>query len=94
MGGTKRYMEDLEQLHHCAMTALLAVGAVKECEWHDGEYLAGNEDLDAAYRYANSKVTSGDMSLPDGFSRRQLTDKIKELGESYWQDECGACAKW
>ena len=83
MGQMKRLMEDQWTLRAIAVGVLVHVGALKECEWHEGYYFDGSGDLEAAYRAANAKITGGEIGLPGDMSRRNLTDEIKEAYEEF-----------
>ena len=95
MGMTKRLLEANDELNQIAMGVLCAADVVKECYRHSGTYVesGGSGDLEPAYRIAMARIRDEEISLPDGFRPRDLTDKIKQLGEMYWPDECPACAK-
>ena len=92
MGITKRCVEDEEALRQQALSLLVEVGALEECEIHSGTYFDGNGDLEAAYRLANARITSREVELDDDMSRRDFTDIIKKAyEENYVLDECPAC---
>ncbi|MBM3529897.1 MAG: hypothetical protein FJX62_17570 [Alphaproteobacteria bacterium] len=90
MGITKRLMMEAEELHYTALSVLCEAGTLKECAWHGGSYLEGSGDLLDAYKLGSSQLKSGEIS---GYSQKELTDKIKELGELWWPDSCPYCEK-
>lgn len=94
MGMAKRLLEDQWTLGAMAERVLCDVGAVKECEFHEQIYFDGNGDLEAAYKLANSRITSG-MELSGGMRRRDFTDKIKEVYEELsCAHSCWACDRF
>ena len=85
--------EEKELLMGIAESLLRETNYVTECEPH--ETLTSNDDpdaLDAAYKLANARITSGTITLPSGFTRRDLTDAIKEVAEGTG-DECYSCRR-
>lgn len=97
MGAMKELMLETQELDALARAVLCDADWIKECEWHEGEYLesgGSGGDLTDVYKLANAKITSGEITLPGDFTRRDLTDKIKEMSEMYWPDECVLCAKF
>ena len=86
----KRLMEEKEALRGMALSLLLEVGALQECEIDEGGYYDGDGDLEAAYRLGNSKITQGEIELPLNTTRRAFTDIIK----SVYDDNCGDACSW
>lgn len=68
-----------EEAWEWAKGVLVEVAALEECENHPGTYFEGYADVEEAYRYVNRKVTSGDIVLKRGQTRKDLTDLIKEV---------------
>jgi hypothetical protein len=94
MGLTKRLLEEREDLRTTAVGILCDVGALKECEFHDGIYFEGDGDLEGAYRLANSRISKGELELPDDMTRRNFTDEIKKAYEELSLTEaCWACER-
>ena len=95
MSMVKRRIEAQDTLRDLSLGVLKEVGLLTECNVHAGTYYDGEQgDLEDAYKLANSKVTRGDIELPDGMSRRNFTDAIKDTyednaGISY----CSSCEK-
>jgi hypothetical protein len=96
MGAMKELMMETQQLGQTALAILCAADVIKECPYHDGSYTesGGSGDLVLAYRIAHAQIRDGEIEIPGDFAPRDLTDKIKELGEMYWPDTCGYCDKW
>lgn len=92
MGGTKRYMEEMEARRQQGLAICIEAGVIEECEYHPGCYYDGGEDVEEAYRYANAEVSAGRISLSDGQTRRDLTDAIKDAYEdNSGIDYCPSC---
>lgn len=94
MSIVKRELEQREELSDLALGVLTEAGVLEECEDHPGVYLDSGEDIEEAYRLANSKITSGNIVLPTGHSRRDFTDIIKNAYSNNCADECNSCLKW
>jgi hypothetical protein len=90
MGVTKRLMMEAQDLHYTALSVLCEAGTLKECPWHEGSYTEGSGDLLDAYKLASAQLKAGEIS---GWDQRELTDKIKELGEMWWPNSCEFCEK-
>lgn len=91
MGGAKRYMEEMEARYQQGLAICVEVGAIETCEFH-GDHYEGHGDVEEAYRYANAEVTAGRITLPDGMTRRDLTDAIKNAFEdNSGIDYCPSC---
>ena len=84
MGVMKRFMMETQVLEQIALAVLCTADVIKECPYHEGSYIesGGSGDLVPAYKIALAQIRDGEIELPDGFTSRDLTDKIKELGES------------
>lgn len=92
MGITKRMMEQQEALKGAALRILVDASVLEECEVHDGYYYEGGIDVEEAYKLANARITRGEVELPEGVSRRDFTDIIKEAREENWAtDSCTYC---
>lgn len=89
MGRAKEQAEYQE-----AVGILCRVGALKECENHPGTYFDGPDDVEDAYRFANSAITAGTIILSSGQTRRQIMDRIKEAyDDNSGVGECQQCAR-
>ena len=86
MGIMKHVLDEQDWLRRLAIAVLCTAGVMKECEFHDEVYLEGSGELEAAYKLAHSSVTTGEILLPAGTTRRDFTDLIKEV----YADECAA----
>jgi hypothetical protein len=93
MSMSKRWLEEIEALQGIAMGVLCDAKVLKECDMHSGTYLDASGDLQEAYKLANWRISHGEIALPEGTSRREFTDIIKDVYESNCADECYSCAK-
>lgn len=94
MGQMKREMEEQDDLRELALRLLLEVGALQECENHDGVYYDGGADVQDAYKAANSQITSGTIELPSRCSRRDFTDLVKSVyDDNAGNSSCYVCDK-
>ena len=93
MGAMKHWMMERDALRVVAMDIAAITGAVKRCPHHGTAIDQYNDDgLQGAYRLANKKISNGEIDLPDGFSRRDFTDIIKQEVEMSAMD-CPECSK-
>jgi len=93
MGGAKRMLEEQEYLEGVAAGLLIETGYLRACNAHEALMVEGDEEsLQAAYKLANARVSSGAIKLEYGFSRRDLTDTIKDVAENTG-DDCSSCQK-
>jgi hypothetical protein len=76
MGYWKNKAMEAEEDYDWARSLLVEVGALEECEYHEGTFFEGNEEVTAAYKLANARITSGDYKLKEGQTRRNVTDLI------------------
>ena len=93
MGASKRLLEEREHLEQVAAMLLKETGYLVPREFH-GDFLANGDEqtLQAAYRLANARVTSGAILLKHGFKRRDLIDTIKTAADNA-VGECSTCLK-
>jgi hypothetical protein len=83
--------EDFDDL---ALRLLCEVGAIEECEHHEGYYFDGQSELEEAYKLANARITAGQIVLSEDMSRRDFTYIIKEQYEFYvGAERCSYCDK-
>ena len=91
MSGIKRHIEDIEARYRFGLELCMETGALEECENHPGSYYEGDEGedgLEAAYKLANSRITSGKLQM----ERREATDAIKDAYEdNSGIDYCPSC---
>jgi hypothetical protein len=91
MSQTKRLLERAEMQGDVALKLALQAGALRKCEFH-GDFFAGAEDVQWAYRLANSKFSKGE--LRDAFDTpREMTDTIKGVVDFYPAEECPRCLR-
>ena len=94
MSFTKRMLEEREALQHMALGILCDAQALEECEHHEAIYFDGGTEVQEAYKLANARISNGELELPDGVSRRDFTDVMKEVYiENSGRDDCYACEK-
>ena len=94
MGMAKRLLEEQEDQEAWAVRFLCEAGVLKECENHDGTYFDGGADLEDAYRLFYSRVTSGQIVLEKGETRREYTDALKSAyDDNSYADGCPTCEK-
>ena len=79
MGFWKNKAMEQEAEYESARDLLCEVGALEECENHPGTYFDGGTDVTDAYKLANARVSSGEITLKPGQSRRDLTNLIKAV---------------
>jgi hypothetical protein len=90
VGGSKRYMEDLEDLRRKARIVLHDAGVLDQCEFH-GTYFDTWADIEGAYRLGNARISAGRLDI-GGWSRCDFTDAIKhELEANRTLDGCPLC---
>jgi hypothetical protein len=93
MGAMSELAIVMDELRDTAAEVAAQTRALVRCPIH-GDVLMNNCDDDAlqgAYKLANSKMTKGEIELPMGLTRRDLTDAIKEAVEE-GEVECPRCA--
>ena|SRR5438876_402141 len=92
---SNRVEYDGEELYEMALRVNCDAGSLKECEYHEAIYFDGGSDVQDAYKIANARITAGEIDLPDGVSRRDFTDVIKQAyEENSGLDGCSLCDKW
>jgi hypothetical protein len=94
MGVMKRMAEEADEWRNEALAINLEANSLEECEYHDGTYFEGSEDVVEAYKLANKKISAGTIKLPNGMSRTDFTDLVKEVYEdNSGVDGCLQCEK-
>lgn len=95
MSQAKRELEAREDLRTLSLDVLKEIGLISECDYHAGTFYDGGQgDLEDAYKLANAKITRGDIELPDGKTRRDFTDAIKDTyNDNAGVDYCTSCEK-
>lgn len=86
MGSAKRMMEEQEARYQMGLELCVEAGAIEECEFHEGTYFQGHEDVEAAYRLANAQISAGKLGEATAQHRREVTDAIKKA----YDDNAGA----
>jgi hypothetical protein len=93
MSMTKRYMDEIDDKRSAALAIAIQAGVIKECEFHDGCYFDGGEDIEEAYTLGVKMFADGEVS--DHFdSPDEMKDFIKEVVEqNNAAEECTWCDK-
>ena len=92
MGVQKELAIRMEELRGVATDIAKEAGAVEQCVAHPDIILDQYDDeaLTVAYKIANKRISDGDIDLPDGVSRKDFADLIKEV-VSESGTECPRC---
>jgi hypothetical protein len=90
MSLVKHHLAVSENLRRIAATLLVETGALEECPHETLLWTYNNEAVTLAYGLANARITSGEIELPAGYSRRDLTDAIKSLVDETGES-CAIC---
>lgn len=91
MGRAKNEQMKHEEQVQYAIGLCLEIGALEECDIHEGEYMDSTEYLD--YDELTTKVLEESPdALEDFSSREEMTECIEEAMNSAGE-ECGYCAK-
>jgi hypothetical protein len=95
MGFAKHILDERDYTRTLALDLLKDVGALKECETHEGTFYDKDEgQLQEAYNLANAKISRGEIELPSGMERRDFTDVVKETyNDNSGIDYCVSCDK-
>lgn len=94
MGGAKRLLEQAEEDQGEALSLLLELEVLTTCPLHEDQILEGTEDIEVAYRVANSRITSGKITLREDQTRKDYTDVLKEMYDEYsYSSSCYYCNK-
>lgn len=88
MSSIKRHMEDQEALRQEALDVCIAAGTIEECENHEGIYYSGDEEVQEAYKLANTQISRGDIKLSGDMKRRDFTDLVKKVYEESSASHC------
>jgi hypothetical protein len=95
MGLAKKKMMEQDDDWRAAISLLLEVGALEECENHEGTYFDGDgEKLQDPYKLANSRVSSRTSTFSKSLSadHRTMTNLIKSAYEdNSGNDSCSEC---
>jgi hypothetical protein len=93
MGSAKRMMEEQQYRNGIALGIAVEAGTLEECEFHEGTYYSGSDDVDEAIELGNKKFARGE--LEDSFSSpKELEEAIQAAYQENCADECYSCAKW
>lgn len=88
----KTIIDDDNQKYEIAKEIALQAGVLKKCEFHEYISFIGTEDITKAYMLAKHQFKYGEhVSLFK--SSIELTDKIKEVVGSEFEDRCVRCAQ-
>jgi|SRR5262245_51562911 len=92
MGVQKEFEIRRDELRQIALKIAKETGAVEDCVVHSDIVLDQYDDdaLESAYKIANKRISDGDIDLPDGVSRRDFTDMIKDV-VSESANDCPRC---
>jgi hypothetical protein len=94
MGAAKDLMMQQEDVEVLAGEVAHDAGVLHACEFHSvlwRDSAVHEAALQGAYKLANYRITNGQLELPRGFSRRDMTDAIKSVVEEA-PTECYLCA--
>jgi hypothetical protein len=90
MGFAKREMEDRQAAYDEGLALCIEAGAISECEYHEGTYFQGQEEVVVAYRLAARRVAAGEIAGPQG----EVTDAVKAAyDDNSGVDSCMQCDK-
>jgi hypothetical protein len=93
MGFWKNRAMEEEADYEWARSLLCEVGALQQCEVH-GDYFDGHNEVEEAYKRVNARITSGEIKLKEGQTRRHLTDLIQAVyQDNSMVSECPICEK-
>jgi hypothetical protein len=97
MGAQKELAIRLEELRGVAADIAKEAGVVEECQMHSDILLDRYDGhaLTLAYKIANKRISDGDIDLPNGVSRKDFTDLIKDVASESGIDcpRCDAIAR-
>ena len=94
MGYWKEKAAEDAEMYEWARMFLCEAGVLEECENHEGTFFDGSGDIEAAYKIANARITSGEIVLAKGQTRRDLTDLLKSVYEDNSSlSNCPVCDK-
>ena len=92
MSRIKRLMEEQEGKRQDALGLLQEVGAIEECEIHDGITYEGSMSLDEALDQFEGEIEDGSRLL-DGETLAEFKERLSNVYNENAADECYACAK-
>ena len=94
MGVQSQLAVVMDELRDAAGDIAASTGAVTRCALHSDVLINNFDDegLTGAYKLANHKVSRGEVDLPLGLTRRDLTDAIKDVVENS-ELQCPRCQK-
>jgi hypothetical protein len=78
MGYWKNRQAEREEANDWARRLLCDAEALRECEVH-GTFYDGPKDVQEAYILVNSRIKSGQITLKNGQTSRDLTDLIQKV---------------
>ena len=65
---------------------------MNECEYHEGCFFKGNNELKKAYSIAVEQYSQGEH-IHHFIDRKEMTDTIKEVVEKYSSEKCSSCGR-
>ncbi|KQN09984.1 hypothetical protein ASE85_03370 [Sphingobium sp. Leaf26] len=84
----------MDDMRRAAEDVLIEAGALTKCDVHGDVYDCDSDRLASAYPIANSKISSGQIVLPSGWTRKDFTDVVKSVYEDNSNiDYCPSCDK-
>lgn len=86
------FIDDDNQKAEIAKEIAVQARVLKKCEFHEHITFIGTEDVTKAYMLANNQYTNGEH-IKLFKTRVELTDKIKEVVGSEFEDKCVRCAQ-
>ncbi len=90
MDYTKGMIEQHERKCGTAIKIAIAAGVLKECEYHEGCFFKGNEELKKAYSIANDQYSQGEF-VHEFIDKKEMTDTIREVVKEYSSEKCSSC---
>lgn len=91
MSSIKNQINEQERKFRYALELAIESGVLINCPYHEGFIYLGNEQIESAYKLANSKWTSGKIN-PDHFeTRKEMTNCIKTVVSEYGLYSCNQC---
>ena len=74
-----------------AFGLLSAVGAIKQCKYHDDWYYATGMDTDDVYKYATAKLKKKENNPDHKLFHKKIKEILRDAGEA--ESDCPFCKK-
>jgi hypothetical protein len=87
MGIMKHLLQEIEEEYDWILYFLCDVGALEECEDHEGAYFEGLTELKDAKRILRNQIKSGEAGLREG---QTLDDLMKLVKDVYYEYACAS----